>query len=130
MSSKLSEMSIKVMNFDQVVEEYEHLSALPTLSNDQADRLQAILELAVASEELNEILENLDYCIAHKQGLLNEDDRESYQDQQALLSEHAGERIRRKGAALKPQDVCDRVGRRVMGNLSHTSDSPCEPHRK
>ena len=54
---KLSEMSIKVMNFDQVVEEYEHLSALPTLAHGQADRLQAILELAGASEELNEILE-------------------------------------------------------------------------
>ena len=50
---KLSEMSIKVMNFDQVVEEYEHLSALPTLTHGQADRLQAILELAGASEEMN-----------------------------------------------------------------------------
>ncbi|PZV05892.1 MAG: hypothetical protein DCF22_24370 [Leptolyngbya sp.] len=130
MISKLSEMSIKVMNFDQVVEEYQHLTALPGLTDEQADRLEAILELAIANEDLNQKLEKLDHWIAEDQGLLNETDRESYQDQQALLSEHAGEPIRRKGAVLKPQDIDDRVERRTTGRSCQQSHSPFEPNRR
>lgn len=73
--------------------EYGKLLSLPNPSEEQADRLGAILEQAVDNSVLHFCLSEIDHFIAHYFGLLDEDDRESYKDQQALVKEYLGRTI-------------------------------------
>jgi hypothetical protein len=73
--------------------EYANLAALAKLSEPQADRLEEILEKADDNKVLNFWITEVDHFLAHYLGLLDEDDRESYRDQQALLREYAGAEI-------------------------------------
>jgi hypothetical protein len=73
--------------------EYSQLAALPNPSDEESDRLADILGMATNDDILNFWLTEVDHCLGHHLGFLNEDHRESYRDQQSLLREHRGERI-------------------------------------
>ena len=73
---------------EAIVLEYSQLSALNSLSDREADRLGEILNRAIDDEFLSLLLENVDYCLGHSLGLLDESSRNSYKNQQALLREH------------------------------------------
>jgi hypothetical protein len=70
--------------------EYANLAALPQPSAQQEERLGEILAKAVDDEVLSFWITEVDHLLGHYLNLLDEDDRESYQDQQALLREYAG----------------------------------------
>lgn len=74
----------------QTALEYGKLLSLPHLSEDQAIRLGMILEQAIDNSVLHFCLTEVDHFISHHLGLLDEDDRESYKDQQALVKEYLG----------------------------------------
>jgi hypothetical protein len=78
----------------EIVLEYAELASIQNPSEVQADRLGEILSIASENELLNFWLTEMDHFMGHHLGLLNEDHRESYKDQQALLREHRGERAR------------------------------------
>jgi hypothetical protein len=73
--------------------EYSQLASRPHPSDEESDRLADILAMAVNDDILSFWLTEVDHCLGHHLGFLNEDHRESYMDQQSLLREHRGERI-------------------------------------
>ncbi|HEY9659373.1 MAG TPA: hypothetical protein V6C65_13030 [Allocoleopsis sp.] len=83
----LEQSTLEVMQFALA---YATLAASPSRSIEQEDRLAEMLELSCESEILNFWIDEVDHILAHEQGLLDEDDRESYKDQQSLLRERAG----------------------------------------
>jgi hypothetical protein len=72
----------------QLALEYANLAALPIPLEQQADRLGEILEQAVNNRVLSFWITEIDHMLGHHLGLLNEDARESYRDQQVLLREY------------------------------------------
>lgn len=72
----------------QLALEYANLAALPVPSEQQADRLGEILEQAANNQILGFWVTEIDHMLGHHLGLLNEDARESYRDQQVLLREY------------------------------------------
>jgi Na+/phosphate symporter len=121
--------AIATMSLEQIVKMYETLAALPTLTEAQADDLQAILDLAIDNEELSSKIEAVDEDLADDRGLMSQANCESYQDQQALLNEHAGVPIRPKGAALEQNDVDERTERRSKHNSNSETDSNRQLHK-
>lgn len=83
----LSQSSPEVM---ALALEYAKLASLPNRSTQEDDRLGEILEVATYSEILNFWTIEVDHFLGHHLGLLDEDARESYQDQQALLRDYLG----------------------------------------
>lgn len=69
--------------------EYANLAALPNPSEQQANRLGEILEEAVENEILSFWITEIDHFLGHYLDLLDDNSRESYQDQQALIREYA-----------------------------------------
>ncbi|GET42421.1 hypothetical protein [Microseira wollei] len=83
----LSKSSANVM---KLALEYAKLAALPNPSEQEADRLGEILALASDCEILSFWIVEVDRVLGHHLDLLDEDDRESYKDQQALIRDYAG----------------------------------------
>jgi hypothetical protein len=75
----------------QIVLEYGKLATLINPSEAEADRLADILADACENDVLSFWLAEVDHCLGHHLGLLDEDDREDYLDQQALLRERFGQ---------------------------------------
>ncbi|WP_413164832.1 hypothetical protein ACL6C3_01895 [Capilliphycus salinus ALCB114379] len=75
-------------HLQKVVLQYWELACLPYLSDKQQEQLAEILERATESEVLTFWIAEIDHIIAHKLGLLNPEERTSYQNQQALLREY------------------------------------------
>jgi hypothetical protein len=73
--------------------EYAKLSAQGALSESEADCLEQILTIAAEDEELNFWLTEIDHVLGHEMGFLTDEARQSYEDQQALLREHHGDKI-------------------------------------
>jgi len=71
-----------------LVLEYARLAILPHLTDIEADRLGEILEVAIEDSVLDFLLTEIDHIICHRLGLLSENDRESYEDQQAMMREY------------------------------------------
>lgn len=71
-----------------ILHEYCELAAIPELSEKDSERLSQILEEACDDRALGFLLNELDYFIAKKLELLNEDSVADYKDQQAFLREH------------------------------------------
>lgn len=90
MEDILSQSTPKIM---ETALEYSQLAFLPHPSAEESDKLAAILATAIENEVLSFWIAEVDHCLGHHLGLLNEDSRESYMDQQALLREHLGQRI-------------------------------------
>jgi hypothetical protein len=70
--------------------EYARLASLPQLSEKDANRLEEILAIANHIDILNFWITEVDHILGHHLDLLDEDNRESYQDQQALLKDYVG----------------------------------------
>jgi hypothetical protein len=85
----LSKSSPEIMT---LVLEYARLSALPSRSEQEDDHVEYILEVANSNKILDFWIVEVDHILGHYLGLLDEDDRESYRDQQALLRDYAGTR--------------------------------------
>jgi hypothetical protein len=73
----------------KLVLEYGELSAREHLSEEDADRMAEILILATNDPILDFWLSEIDHCLGHHLGLLENKHRNYYRDQQALLSEYA-----------------------------------------
>lgn len=87
MDDLLSKSTPEIM---QIAQEYGRLAAIRNPSDAEANRLGEILEMASQDSVLSFWIEEADHLLGHDLGLLDEDDRESYQNQQALLREHQG----------------------------------------
>lgn len=72
----------------KLVLEYAELAIQPSLTDAEADRLGEILETAAENPTLNFWITELEHLISHRLSLLNEDDRESYKDQEAMMREY------------------------------------------
>lgn len=90
MEDILSQSTPEIM---EMALEYGQLSSLPNPSEEEIDKLTAILATATENDILSFWIAEVDHCLGHHLGFLNEDSRECYMDQQALLREHRGERI-------------------------------------
>lgn len=73
--------------------EYSKLAAKEQLSEQEADRLGEILTDAVENEILSFWINEVDHSIGHHLGLLDILDRDSDDDQKALLREYLGNEI-------------------------------------
>lgn len=74
----------------ELAKEYARLVVLSKRQEEEEDRIDEILQLANHSEILSFWIIEIDHLVGHYLGLLDEDDRESYKDQQAFLREYAG----------------------------------------
>lgn len=83
----LSKSSPEVM---KLVLKYATLTALSSRSESDDDCIGKILEVAGYNEVLSFWIVEVDHFLGHTLGLLNEDSRESYRNQQALLRDYAG----------------------------------------
>jgi hypothetical protein len=81
--------SLKTSYIAKLVLEYGELSTREHLLEDEADRMAEILLLATNDPLLDFWLSEIDYCLGHHLGLLDDEDRNYYRNQQALLSEYA-----------------------------------------
>lgn len=72
----------------KVIFQYWELACLSHLSDKQQEQLAQILELATESEVLTFWIAEIDHIIGHKLGLLESEERISYQNQQAFLREY------------------------------------------
>lgn len=86
----LSKSSPEIM---EIVSEYARLATLQNPSEQEADRMESLLDAANHSEILSFWMVEVDHFLGHYLGLLNEDHRESYRDQQALMKEYYGMEI-------------------------------------
>ena len=73
-----------------LIREYYQLRVLPTLSNQQADRLGEILGAASDNGVLDLWITEVDHSLGHKLNLLDPACRRAYENQQALLREYLG----------------------------------------
>jgi hypothetical protein len=73
--------------------EYGRLSSLPSPSDGELARIGEILDQATDNSILHFWLVEIDHFLGHHLGLLDEDDRESYKDQQVLIKEYLGHEI-------------------------------------
>lgn len=86
-SDLLQESTSEIMS---LVLEYAKLASLPRLSELEESRFEEILTVAEDNEIVHFWLTEIDHVLGHYLGLLDEDDRESYRDQQAVMKEYAG----------------------------------------
>jgi hypothetical protein len=86
----LSQSTLEIMTLALT---YGRLASLPNPSNEEQQQLADILAIAIDNEILNFWITEVDHSLGHQMGFLDEDCRESYKDQQALLREHRGEPI-------------------------------------
>jgi hypothetical protein len=73
-----------------VVVEYARLNGSTQLTIEDQDLLDRILEAAQENELLDFWLSEVDHILSHQQGDLDEDAREFYKDQYAVLREYIG----------------------------------------
>jgi hypothetical protein len=73
-----------------VVVEYARLNRSTQLDLEEQELLDQILEAAQANELLDFWLSEVDHILSHQQGDLDEDAREFYKDQYAVLREYIG----------------------------------------
>ena len=71
-----------------ILAEYYKLTLKGELTDDDAERLEAIYTKAETSPLLNFLINELDYIVNQRLGLLNVSSIETYKDQQAWLREH------------------------------------------
>jgi hypothetical protein len=83
--------------------EYSQLAALPSMSEQQANRLGELLAIASDSIILSFWISEIDHTIGHHLGLLDDASRHTYRSQQALLREHLGEE------QLSPNPISDEL---------------------
>jgi hypothetical protein len=74
----------------EVVVEYARLNGSTRLDMEDQDLLDRILEAAQENELLDFWLSEVDHILSHQQGDLDEDAREFYKDQYAVLREYIG----------------------------------------
>lgn len=74
----------------EIVREYCSLMNLTELSDLEEERLAEILELANSDNCLDFWINEANHFIGHELGLLKEDDRNFYKDQQAKMREYLG----------------------------------------
>lgn len=80
-----------VQKWSGLAREYIRLSINSTLSDEQVERLDCILVIAEREPWLNFLIQEIDYEVGKRLGLLSNDQIETYLDQQAKLSEFHGE---------------------------------------
>lgn len=71
-----------------LIERYCWLASLPTLSDDDIDQMDAILEQAESDPVLSFLISEADYLMGQRMGDLAESDQEAFANQQAWLREH------------------------------------------
>lgn len=81
-------MAAPTSEIDKLVSEYKKLISREQLSEDEADRMEEILESAGNDPVLDFWLTEADHHLGHQLGLLDEQSRNFYKDQQALLREY------------------------------------------
>lgn len=94
------------------IREYYRLRSLPNLSEQQADRVGEIMELATINRDVDLWITEIDHALGHRLGLLDESCRQSYQDQQALLREYPA-----------MNDICDRQYHKPSSTLRENCSS-------
>ena len=77
-------LSISTPPTIQIVLEYGELAARQKLSDHEADRMEEILTLANDDSALSFWIDEVDHCLGHRLGLLDEEDSH-------LLQESAGD---------------------------------------
>lgn len=77
-------------NLMKIIREYYQLRVLPNLSEQQAERIGKIMELATTDRVVDFWIIEVEHALGHALNLLDESCRYSYQDQQALLREYLG----------------------------------------
>jgi len=73
------------------IKDYYSLRLLPHLSEEQADRIGAILEMANTDDVINFWINEIDHSHGHRLNFLDNASRHSYKNQQALLREYLGQ---------------------------------------
>lgn len=73
-----------------LAQEYYLLRVLPTLDDQQADRLGELLDQALDDRWLDFWITEIEHSLAHRLALLTADRRQNYEDQRSLLREHLG----------------------------------------
>lgn len=71
--------------------EYYRIAVCSLMSDEDADRLDAIYQAAESDPWLNFLINELDYCINQRAGLLSDEQISDYDNQQAWLREHLQE---------------------------------------
>lgn len=112
----------------QTALEYGKLLSLPHLSEDQADRLGMILEQAIDNSVLHFCLTEVDHFISHHLGLLDEDDRESYKDQQALVKEYLGLTICQAPISPEFEQTIANQRHQILNDASMPAATEAEEH--
>lgn len=74
----------------KLVLEYAKLAAIPHPLEQEANRIEEILAVANHINVLGFWIAEVDHLLGHHLDLLDEDNRESYQDQQALMRDYVG----------------------------------------
>jgi hypothetical protein len=100
--------------------EYAKLAVLPQRSIEEDDRFGQILEVATHNDILSFWIVEADHFLGHHLGLLDEDARESYRDQQVLLMEYLGE----KGFLTPIHKQIKTYQCTTKGDLYHPDDDP------
>jgi hypothetical protein len=83
-------LSQSSLEMKQIILEYAKLAALHNPSEQEADKLERILDLALDNELLSFWIVEIDHLLGHQLGLLDEEHREHYKDQESLLKEYLG----------------------------------------
>jgi hypothetical protein len=68
--------------------EYGELAARKQPSEEELDRIEDILTLAMHNEQLNFLIDEIDHCLGHRLGLLEPEAQAHYEDQQSVLREY------------------------------------------
>ncbi len=74
----------------KLAQEYYRLRVLPSLPEQQADRVGKILEQAMYDRGLDFWLTEIEHSLGHRLDLLTTERRQDYEDQRSLLREHLG----------------------------------------
>jgi len=78
-------------SYAQTLAEYCRLALSPELTDEQADRLEEIYQQAEKAPVLNFFINELDYLLGQRIGVLDEVSVADYKNQQAWLREHLEE---------------------------------------
>ncbi len=76
--------------YGDILREYCQLASQKTLSEADVDRLTEILTIAESDNKLTFLINEADHFLAHQLGLLDIDDRNRYENQQAQLGAKLG----------------------------------------
>ncbi|NEQ97254.1 MAG: peptidoglycan-binding protein [Cyanothece sp. SIO2G6] len=72
----------------ELVKDYVRLASQPTLSDDDIEEMDRILEIAESDSTLSFLIGEADYLVGQRMGLFNPDDPDAFADEQAWLREH------------------------------------------